>query len=269
MKLTEVSARSIITKSNLPEADYVINPYTGCSHACRYCYARFMKRFTGHNEPWGSFVDVKINAPDLIPEKSGKYRGTSVFMSSVTDPYIPQEKNYGLTRRILEKLVPLEPHLGIQTKSDLIVRDIDILRRFTSCEAGLTITTLDDSVRRELEPGTSPVSNRIAALKSMHKAGIRTYAFIGPILPGLTDWKRIIEGTRPFTDFYMFENLNMTGSIRDSVMKWLSVKHPALVPEYEGIYGKRNDYWDAVEHELRAFCRDQSIDGQIFFHHGK
>lgn len=153
MTTAEITARSIITKSNLPEADYVINPYTGCSHACRYCYARFMKRFTGHSEPWGSFVDVKLNAPDLIPEKSGKYRGKSVFLSSVTDPYLPQEKNYGLTRQILERLIPLEPRLGIQTKSDLIVRDIDILKQFESCEAGLTITTLDDKVRKEIEPG--------------------------------------------------------------------------------------------------------------------
>lgn len=269
MTTAEITARSIITKSNLPEADYVINPYTDCSHACRYCYARFMKRFTGHSEPWGSFVDVKLNAPDLIPEKSGKYRGKSVFLSSVTDPYLPLEKNYGLTRQILERLIPLEPRLGIQTKSDLIVRDIDILRRFTSCEAGLTITTLDDSVRKEIEPGTSPVSNRIAALKAMHEAGIRTYAFIGPILPGLTDWKRIIVETRSFTDFYLFENLNMTGSIRDSVMKWLSTKHTALVPEYERIYGKRNDYWDTAEKEIRSFCHEQGIDGRVFFHHGK
>ncbi len=269
MIVTEITARSIITKSNLPEADYVINPYTGCSHACRYCYARFMKRFTGHSEPWGSFVDVKLNAPDLIPEKSGKYRGKSVFLSSVTDPYLHQEEKYRLTRRILEKLVSLEPRVGIQTKSDLIVRDIDILKKFEFCEAGLTITTLDDSVRREIEPGTSSVSNRIAALKAMHDAGIRTYVFIGPILPGLTDWKRIIEETRSFTDFYMLENLNMSGSIRDSVMKWLSAKHPLLVPEYERIYGKQNDYWVVVEEEIRSFCRRENIDGRIFFHHGK
>ena len=269
MIVTETTARSIITKSNLPEADYVINPYTGCSHACRYCYARFMKRFTGHSEPWGSFVDIKMNAADLIPESSGKYRGKSVFLSSVTDPYLPQEKKYGLTRRILEKLIHLEPRLGIQTKSDLIVRDIDILKKFEFCEAGLTITTLDDSVRREIEPGTSPVPNRIAALKAMHDAGLTTYAFIGPILPGLTDWKRIVEETRAFTDFYLFENLNMSGSIRESVVNWISAKHPTLVPEYERIYGKKNDYWDQVEDDIRTFCHRENIDGRIFFHHGK
>ncbi len=259
MTTAEITARSIITKSNLPEADYVITPYTGCSHACRYCYARFMKRFTGHSEPWGSFVDVKLNASDLIPEKSNKYRGRSVFLSSVTDPYLPQEREYGLTRQILKKLLPLEPRLGIQTKSDLIVRDIDILKKFDSCEAGLTLTTLDDSVRKEIEPGTSSISNRILALKSMHESGLTTYVFIGPILPELTDWKQIIKETRAFTSFYMFENLNMSGSIRNSVIHWLAVKHPSLVPRYESIYGKRNDYWDIVEEEITTFCRKEKL----------
>lgn len=269
MKTTEKTARSVITTSNLPAADYVINPYVGCSHACRYCYARFMSRFSGHDEPWGSYVDVKVNAADLIPETGDKYRGKSVFMSSVTDPYLHAEREYGLTRRILEKLVKLEPCLGIQTKSGLIARDIDILKRFDSCEAGLTVTSLDDAVRREIEPGASSVSDRLAALRSLHDSGIRTYAFIGPIMPGLTDWKGIIEETRAYVDFYMIENLNMSGAVRESVMSWLRAKHADLVPEYGRIYGSRNDYWDRVELEIRDYCREQGIDGRIFFHHGK
>lgn len=269
MKLAEISARTIITKSNLPAADFVINPYVGCSHACRYCYARFMKRFTGHEESWGSFVDAKVNAVALIPESSERYRGKSVFMSSVTDPYLPQERTYKLTRGILEKLVSLEPRLGIQTKSDLIVRDIDILTQFDNCESGLTITTLDDSVRKNIESGAASVSKRLTALKALHDAGLRTYVFIGPIMPGLTDWKAIIQETRPYTDFYMLENLNMSGSIRPSMMQWIAAKHPDLTAEYERIYGKISDYWDSVESEIRDYCRIQGVDSRIFFHHGK
>lgn len=139
MKLNEIKASSIITKSNLPDADYVINPYVGCMHSCIYCYARFMKRFTGHTENWGEFVDAKINASELIPEKTSKYKGKSIFLSSVTDPYLSFERKYQLTRKVLKKLISLEPNLGIQTKSDLIVRDIDLLKQFKYCEAGLTI----------------------------------------------------------------------------------------------------------------------------------
>ncbi|MFA6552777.1 MAG: radical SAM protein, partial [Candidatus Paceibacterota bacterium] len=220
-KIKEIRASSIITKSNLPDADYVINPYVGCTHSCLYCYARFMKRFTGHAEPWGEFVDVKINAPDLIPTKATKYQGKSIFIASVTDAYLPFERKYQLTRKILERLIPLNPNLGVQTKSDLVLRDIDLLKQFRYCEVGLTITTLDDSLRREIEPFTSSVPNRIKALERLKEAGLRTYVFVGPIMPGLTDWKKIILETKGYSDLYMFENLNVTGNIWDSIKKWL------------------------------------------------
>ena len=187
IKIREIKAKSIITRSNLPDADYVINPYVGCMHSCLYCYARFMKRFTGHTEPWGKFVDVKVNAPDLVPAKTLKYRNKSIFLASVTDPYNPLEEKYQLTRKILEKLIPLQPDLGIQTKSDLVLRDIDLLGQFKNCEVGLTITTLDDNLRKEIEPFASPVKNRIKALEKLKEAGSKTYVFIGPILPFFTE----------------------------------------------------------------------------------
>lgn len=168
----------------------MINPYVGCMHRCFYCYARFMKRFTNHKEEWGDFVDVKINAPELVPEKTQKYKGKEIFLSSVTDAYHPLEKKYKLTRQILQKLIPLEPDLCIQTKSDLVLRDIDLIKQFESRRVGFTITTLDDDLRREIEPFASAVENRIKALEKLKENGIPTYVFIGPILPFLTDWKK-------------------------------------------------------------------------------
>jgi len=127
MKIKKIKTKSIIVKSNLPDGDFVINPYVGCTHGCKYCYARFMKRFTGHSESWGSFVDVKINAPDLIPEGTNKYREKSITISSVTDPCQLIERKYKITRKILERLIPLQPNLDLITKSDLVVRDIEEL----------------------------------------------------------------------------------------------------------------------------------------------
>lgn len=269
MKVREIKTNSIITKSNLPESDYVINPYIGCMHSCIYCYACFMKRFTGHKEPWGSFVDVKINAAELIPENTTKYKDKSIFMSSVTDAYLPLERKYELTRNILKKLVTLQPDLGIQTKSHLVLRDIDILKQFKHCEVGITMTTLDDVIRREIEPFTSSVTDRIAALKKLKESNIRTYVFIGPIMPLLTDWKKIILETKRFANYYMFENLNVRGSIWESVKKWLKAKHPDLLKDYEKIYFSKNDYWDIVEDEIKQFCKQHKIEHKIFFHHGK
>lgn len=269
IKIREIKAKSIISKSNLPGTEYVINPYTGCIHCCLYCYARFMKRFTGHSEPWGEFIDVKINGPELIPEETLKYRGKTIYLSSVTDPYNPLEGKYKLTREILKKLIPLKPDLGIQTKSDLILRDIDLLTKFRNCQAGLTIITLNDNLRKEIEPSTSPIQKRIETLKKLREAGIKTYVFIGPILPFLTDWKDIVRKTKDFTDLYMFENLNIRGTIWNSVKKWLREKHNDLLEEYERIYFTGNSYWDKVEKDIEKFCLAGKVDFKIYFHHGK
>lgn len=270
LKINEIQATSIISKSNLPDSDYVINPYVGCNHACLYCYARFMKKFTGHNEPWGEFVDVKVNAPDLIPENTTKYRGKSIFIASVTDPYLPLERKYQLTRRILEKLIPLRPNLGIQTKSDLILRDVDLLKQFDDCEIGMTITTLDDKIRGELEPATSSVENRIKALEELHRAGLKTYVFIGPILPFFTDWEKIILTTKHCADFYMLENLNLSGGgVKTSVSAWLENKHPEYLSKYEKIYHPKSDYWQTMQAEINEFCREHKIEARLYFHHGK
>ncbi len=269
MIIKKIKAASIITKSNLPDADYVINPYIGCNHSCLYCYARFMKRFTGHTEKWGEFVDVKINAPDLIPTKTTKFKGKSIFLASVTDAYLPIERKYQLTHKILKKLIPLQPNLGVQTKSDLVVRDIDLLKQFKNCEVGLTITTLDDNLRKEIEPFTSPVKNRIKALEKMKEGNIQTYVFIGPILPFLTDWKEIILKTKHCSSFYMFENLNVRGSIWNSVKNWLEEKHPKLLKDYEQNYFSKNSYWEKVEKEINQFCKKKKVNYKIYFHHGK
>jgi DNA repair photolyase len=269
IKVKEIKASSIVTKSNLPEADYVINPYIGCMHACVYCYARFMKRFTGHTEDWGIFVDVKINAPELIPIKSIKYKNKSVFISSVTDAYVPLERKYKITREVLKKLIPLQPNLGVQTKSDLIIRDIDLFKQFKNCEVGLTITTLNDSLRQEIEPLTSSIQKRIQAVRELKEAGLRTYIFIGPILPELTDWKKIILETKKYVDFYMLENLNVSGGLWKPVKRWLEEKRPELLSRYEEIYFSQNDYWDKIENEMKEFCERENVKYKMYFHHSK
>ncbi len=267
--IKEIKASSIITKSNLPATDYVINPYVGCLHSCIYCYAVFMKRFTNHLEKWGCFIDVKINAPDLIPKETKKYQNKFVFLSSVTDAYLPLEKKYQLTRKILSKLIPLEPNLGVQTKSDLVLRDIDLLKQFSNCEVGFTITTLDDDLRKKIEPITSSVTDRIKALEKLYSEKINTYVFIGPIMPFLTDWKKIILETKHCVNVFMFENLNVKGTIWVNIKIFLQKYCPELLKEYEKIYFTKNNYWQEVEEEIKRFCENENVKYKIYFHHSK
>jgi len=267
MKIKEVKAKSIIVKTSLPEGDYVINPYTGCAHGCKYCYARFMKRFTGHTEPWGKFVDVKINAPDLIPTDTNKYKNKWITVGSVTDPYQPIERKYRLTSKILEKLIPLQPNLDVMTKSDLVLRDIDLLKQFKTCIVAFSLSNLDDTIRRELEPLVPSVNKRIDALKELHEAGIQTILFVSPIFPEITNWQEIINKTKGFVDEYWFENLNLYPSIRGNIYGFLRKHRPNLVEKYKEIYSKDSDYWEGKEKKIKKFCRENKTSHRIYFHH--
>lgn len=267
MIIREIESKSIISKTGISIADYVINPYVGCIHSCIFCYARFMKRFTGHGEEWGDFIDVKINAPDLIPKKATKYRGKYIFLSSVTDPYLPLEHKYGLTRQIIGKLIPLKPTLGILTKSDLILRDLDLIKQFQKSEVGFSFSAIDDEIRREVEPGAKPIKDRIKALKQIHEAGIKTYVFISPILPYITDWEGIIEKTQDYANYFMFENLNVTGTVWGCIKRFLEEKHPELTQKYREIYFKDNPYWEIIEDKIIEYCKKENLECKIYFHH--
>ena len=150
--VNEVTVKTVITKSNLPVCDYSINPYVGCTHACKYCYASFMKRFTGHTEPWGTFLDVKHWEQIKNP---GKYRGKEFFVGSVTDPYNPQEMEYKRTRGFLEQLQGSGAKISIQTKSDLVLRDMDLIKTFPDARVGFSINTLDEDFKNDMDKAVS------------------------------------------------------------------------------------------------------------------
>jgi len=269
MKIKEINVKSIITKTNLPAGDYVINPYVGCLHGCKYCYARFMKRFTGHSEPWGEFIDVKLNAPDLIPTDVKKYKGKYITIGSVTDPYQEIERKYELTRKILNKLIPLQPKIDIITKSDLVLRDIDLLKQFDDAIVLISLSMLNEQLRKQLEPNAPSIERRINALKELHKAGIKTSLFISPIFPEITDWKKMINQTKGFVTEYWFENLNLYPSIQDNIYSFLRKNKPELVKKYEEIYSKDSKYWHKIEQEIINYCKKNKIKANIAFHHGK
>ncbi len=203
MIVCEKTVKSVLSPSQV--YDYALNPYVGCGHHCAYCYASFMKRFTGHREKWGEFVDVKVNAPELLARELKRKRPGRVWVSGVCDPYQPLEKKYKLTRRCLENLVDSAWPFTVQTKSALVLRDLDILKRAKDGEVGFSITTADDKIRKVFEPGASSVSKRIGALAVLHSAGISTFAMIAPILPGAEGLPQELKGK---VDYVLVDRLN-------------------------------------------------------------
>ena len=158
MKVKEIFAKTILTKTAISGFDYCINPYVGCGHGCRYCYASFMKRFTGHLEPWGEFIDVKVNAPYLLRKQLKRTKQGIVALSTVTDPYQPIEKKYQLTRKCLEALLDAQLSVNLLTRSPLCLRDIDLFKQFKNIEVGLSITTHDEGIKKIFEPCSPSVS---------------------------------------------------------------------------------------------------------------
>ncbi len=203
MIVREVLAKSVLSKSQV--YDWVVNPYTGCQHACTYCYARFMKRFTGHKEPWGEFVDVKVNAPDLLQKEIKRKRKGRVWVSGVCDPYQPLEARYRVTRRCLEILIAGEWPVTVQTRSPLVARDIDLLKAAADIEVGMTITTADENIRRLFEPHAPSIESRIEALDQLHGAGISTFAMIAPMLPGAEGLAESLAGK---VDYVLIDRMN-------------------------------------------------------------
>lgn len=209
----EVEAKSILNASKV--YDYCLNPYTGCQVGCRYCYAAlFMRRYSGHAEPWGQFVDVKVNAPDLLAKQivRTKKKGT-IWIASVCDPYQPLEKKYALTRRMLETLIGKDFPVVIQTKSAFLRRDLDVIGRLSDVEVGFSIATEDETTARLFEPNAASVRERIEVLGEFKAAGIRTYAFAGPLLPG--DPEKLAGLLAPVVEYVFIDRMNYLPAVRD------------------------------------------------------
>lgn len=192
-KLYETTCRSALNRSKISGVDYCLNPYTGCSHACVYCYAGCMMRFSGIKERWGSFVQVKINFIDRLAAQLRRPKQGVVMLSTVTDPYQVIERKYGLTQSCLKLLASTGIKPSLLTKSDLVLRDTGLLKEMSGAEVGFTITTTDNTLARLLEPGAPAPTRRLVALEKLAGAGIKTWVFIAPVIPGLTDEPENLE----------------------------------------------------------------------------
>jgi DNA repair photolyase len=243
----EVRARSILSPSQI--YPYVVNPYTGCEHGCSYCYARFMKRFTGHPEPWGRFVDVKVNAADLLRAEIHRKPAARVWVSGVCDPYQPLEARYRLTRQCLEILLRNAWPVTIQTRSPLVTRDLDLFRSAADLDVGLSVTTADDGVRKLFEPHAPPIGARLAALDELHRAGVTTYAMVAPMLPGAEGLGELLAGR---IDYLLVDRMNY--------------HHADVLYRRHGLEGARTDaYFRRTVRTLASACKRSGIECRVVF----
>lgn len=270
--IKETVSKNIITKSKLPDTDYVINNYVGCNHGCIYCYAEFMKRFTNHTEKWGEFLDIKkFNEEKFVKYLKKINSDKKILMSSVTDPYNPYEIKYKSTRNILKLFIQANNehiHLEILTKSLLIFRDIDLLKKIKNITVGISLNTLNDNLRRQIEPCAGSIKSRIEILKKLKGENIPVYLFISPIFPMLTQLEEIIATCKDTVDFIYFENLNLRGRYKKVILDFISKNFPEYNQLYQDIYTKnKKEYWYLLMEDINRLCKIYDIKYKTFFFH--
>ena len=187
MRITEIKCKIILTPTKVASFRWSLNPYVGCQHDCLYCYASFMSKWHGAGAEWGDFVEVKVNASEVLEQQLKKKKRGEIWIASICDPYQPIEAKYKLTRRCLEKLKNYPDLISILTKSDLVLRDLDLIKSQPQTEVGFTITTLDEKVAKIFEPRAPAPHRRLEALKKLNKAGIETYVMLAPLIPYFSD----------------------------------------------------------------------------------
>lgn len=267
MNRSEIKCKTLLTPSAINGCDLAANPYIGCEHACVYCYAKFMKPHTFREEPWGEYLDARVNAAEAAIDQlaTGKFSGRSVFIGTITDPYQPAEKHYRLMRELLPVMNQFGMEVSILTKSGLATRDIDILKEMKKVSVGLTITGIDERAREAFEPGAPPYAERLVALEKLSAAGIGTFVFVAPILPGVTDRDFDIllrwiqdSGAREI----MFDSLNHSEKNQGPLLAAARIACPASLASYSE-YPVRAAR--ALRERIAKFEKKSSIKSAVFF----
>lgn len=263
-----IIAKSLCTPSKLPASDYVINPYIGCTHGCKYCYACFMGRFTGHSEPWGTYIEPKKYNSYKTPKK---IEGKTILIGSVTDAYNPTEKLFCLMPDILNSLADCPAHVEILTKSNLILRDIELIRKIPDIAIGVSLSNLNEQDNQIIEPRASSAKERIRTLQTLHDSGIKTFLFVAPFLPGITNLPLLLDTVKDSVDYICIENLNLRGSYKQEMLNIIKELHPEIYDLWKAIYlGKyAKEYWYGIEQQIKNLTKNVDIPIISYMYHDK
>ncbi len=264
----QIECKSLLNKSGI--SDYTVNCYTGCEHGCVYCYARFAARYSHPHESWGSFVDIKANAPEVLARELKRKPAGHVILSSVCDAWQPAEKTALLTRRCLELLLHYRFSVGTLTKSALAARDLDVMKG-QNVDFGVTITTLDAKLAALIEPGAAAPRERLDVLARAKSAGLKTYGFIGPLLPFLSDGEGSLTALlkavkEAVIDYFYLDKLNLRYGVWPDLAGLLQKHYPALLPEYRKVLFQgeaRAAYKERLSATVRAVTRKLGMDGMM------
>jgi DNA repair photolyase len=270
LMIKEIQCRSALNLSKIPGMEYCLNPYVGCIHGCIYCYATFMKRFRNHPEEWGSFVDVKVNFAEILAKEIKKKRAGMVAIGTVQDGYQPIEAKYQLTRRSIKILNEHNFPFEILTKSSLVTRDIDLIKISKSASVEMTITTIDDNVRKIFEPQAASVQGRLLALEKLLDNNIEVTVFFGPVLPYFSDSPGHIRKffalmQKTGVKRILVDKLNYLESKIGKIVRAISQDYPEAIPYYRNILNNPINYQNILRRRIEEIAGDFKIEVEVLF----
>jgi DNA repair photolyase len=262
VEYSQVICRTALSPSRLPGLCYSLNPYTGCEHGCLYCYSRSVFRDRKLAKDWGKFVRTKNNVSEVLAgELKRKPKGT-IGLSTVTDPYQPLESKAKLTRKCLEILSAHDFPVSIQTKSDLVLRDVDLIKP-GKFDVGVTITTMDRELARKIEPMASSPDARAKVLEEFASRGVQRWIFLGPIIPEINDSKQslehVIEVAEKTGSKILYDKLNLRPWVLESVKPFIERERPGLAERLPTLLSSKSDWWRETSSLVKTLCAKHSV----------
>ena len=266
-----IRCKTLMTKSKIPSLDYAINPYLGCEHGCVYCYATFMARFSDIKDEWGSFVGVKENAPEILRREIPRRRPGVVSFGTVCDAYQPVEERYGIARSCLEAFIGADGFdVGVLTKSDLVLRDVDVLSRLPSADVGFSITCLDHRLAAAFEPGAPSPSRRLTAMRELSREGVPVWGFLGPVLPTFTNTEgEISELLRAMAEAgatrVLVDAMNLYPKVQSRVRALIAKAFPDRLDAFDAVRRDPKGYLPALSERVETAARGVDLRVDVCF----
>jgi DNA repair photolyase len=258
MKVTTCSSRPVLNPCTLENLDYQVDTYIGCEHSCYYCYA-----LDQAETDWTKEVLIHKDITNQLNQELSKIPPQSIYMGWQTDPYQPCEAEYRQTRQVLELLLEKGFSASILTKSDLVLRDMDVLQDMNSATVSVSVAFNDDDVRQQFEAHTIDTEARITALRQLKNAGIKTSALICPVIPYITDVKPLIETLAPHADVIWIYGLSIQERSDRSWQNVQGILHncfPDLKEQIETVvFSQDHSYWIQLRQELLELQKERQL----------
>jgi len=257
-----VNCKTALSLSRLPGLYYSLNPYFGCEHGCVYCYSRSVFRDRELALSWGRFVKAKSNVLDVLSREVKRKPSRVVGVSTVTDPYQPFESRLQLTRRCIEMLSRHNFPVSIQTKSALVLRDLDLIKS-DNFDVGVTLTTMDSGLASRLEPRASRPDARANVLEEFASRRVKTWIFLGPIIPYVNDREesllQVIEVASKTRSRLLFDKLNLRPWVLESIRPFMESECPGVWDHLSELVSRKSDYWLNLSSLVRKMCADKNV----------